>query len=208
MKALSLWQPWATAIAVGAKRVETRHWATAYRGPLAIHAAKRRNVDELIHYHSCWNWQGALRPVGWSWRNHSRDEIRAGFGLPFGAIVATCELIDCRPTASFTVAELHTQRRPEGEKSDSYNWTESQMGNFELGRFGWILANIRPTRWPDSVSRRAGVVQCPRRADRRRVVRGWSIRPGNGRLRPEASIHASARLHAPTTPLGRGCHER
>lgn len=33
MKAISLWQPWASAIAVGAKRVETRSWATKYRGP-------------------------------------------------------------------------------------------------------------------------------------------------------------------------------
>ena len=36
MKALSLYQPWATAIALGSKRIETRGWPTSYRGPLAI----------------------------------------------------------------------------------------------------------------------------------------------------------------------------
>lgn len=40
IKALSLWEPWATLIAVGAKRHETRHWATPHRGLLAIHASK------------------------------------------------------------------------------------------------------------------------------------------------------------------------
>lgn len=40
MKGLSLTQPWATLVAIGAKRIETRIWATSYRGPLAIHAAK------------------------------------------------------------------------------------------------------------------------------------------------------------------------
>ncbi len=40
MKAISLLQPWATLVAIGAKRIETRSWATNYRGPLAIHASK------------------------------------------------------------------------------------------------------------------------------------------------------------------------
>jgi hypothetical protein len=40
MKALSLWQPWATLIALKKKQIETRSWRTTYRGPLAIHAAK------------------------------------------------------------------------------------------------------------------------------------------------------------------------
>lgn len=40
MKIITLTQPWATLVAIGAKRVETRGWRTAYRGWLAIHAAK------------------------------------------------------------------------------------------------------------------------------------------------------------------------
>jgi hypothetical protein len=38
MKALSLWQPHATLVAIGAKPYETRSWETSYRGPLAIYA--------------------------------------------------------------------------------------------------------------------------------------------------------------------------
>lgn len=40
MKALSLTQPWATLVAIGAKKIETRSWSTSYRGPVAIHASK------------------------------------------------------------------------------------------------------------------------------------------------------------------------
>lgn len=43
MKAITLWEPFATAIPLGLKRIETRHWSTNYRGPLAIHAAKKRD---------------------------------------------------------------------------------------------------------------------------------------------------------------------
>ncbi len=40
MKAISLWQPWASLMAAGVKIDETRHWPTSHRGPTAIHAAK------------------------------------------------------------------------------------------------------------------------------------------------------------------------
>lgn len=38
--ALSLTQPWASAMALGLKRIETRSWSTSLRGPVAIHASK------------------------------------------------------------------------------------------------------------------------------------------------------------------------
>ena len=39
MKAITIWQPWATLLPLGVKLYETRSWATSYRGPIAIHAA-------------------------------------------------------------------------------------------------------------------------------------------------------------------------
>src|SRR3990172_1771948 len=42
MKALSIWQPWATLIAMGLKHYETRSWYTQYRGPLLICASQHR----------------------------------------------------------------------------------------------------------------------------------------------------------------------
>lgn len=40
MKCLSVRQPWAAWIVLGAKDVENRSWATKYRGPLLIHAGQ------------------------------------------------------------------------------------------------------------------------------------------------------------------------
>lgn len=42
MKALTLHHPHAMFIPLGVKSIETRSWATKYRGPLAIHASQRR----------------------------------------------------------------------------------------------------------------------------------------------------------------------
>lgn len=141
MKAISLWQPWATAIAVGSKTIETRSWGTHYRGPIAIHAAKRMRKGELISYSCSWNWMGALAPTGLKMHGDKRSLWEL---IPFGAIVAVADLADCRPTHTFALAEIETPRRPAGEHGDLYKWTERQMGDFSLGRFGWVLKDVRP----------------------------------------------------------------
>lgn len=50
MRALSLWQPWASLIADGRKKIETRHWPLYYRGPLAIHAAMKVDEDACYEF--------------------------------------------------------------------------------------------------------------------------------------------------------------
>jgi len=44
IKALSLWQPWASWIAEGRKTIETRMWATPYRGDFLVCASKLPRV--------------------------------------------------------------------------------------------------------------------------------------------------------------------
>lgn len=155
MKVLSLWQPWASAIALGAKRIETRDWYTSYRGPLAIHAAKRCIKGELLEYASCWEWRGALGLI----EGHHRYLWES---LPFGAIVAVCNLIDCAPTDAITVAQLDTRRRPTHQLPGTiYEWTERQMGNFAPGRFGWILDDIRPLPAPVAARGYQGLFDFP-----------------------------------------------
>ena len=80
MKGLSLWQPHAQAIALGLKPYETRHWPTRYRGPLAVHAAKR-----LWNPADSWD-QEALRQLG-------------DTPTVYGAVVCIADLVDCIPTA-------------------------------------------------------------------------------------------------------------
>ena len=86
MKALTLTQPWATLVAIGAKTIETRGWSTSYRGPLAIHAAKkfpenaRRFTTEPICYEAV--------------RAHC--DAKPGVpGYPTGVVLCVCRLIDC-----------------------------------------------------------------------------------------------------------------
>ena len=80
MRAISLWQPWATAVAIGIKKVETRSWQTKYTGPIAIHAAKRWAKPEQ-------EFAAVEHALG-----------RLPKRLPFGAIIATATLIGCRMT--------------------------------------------------------------------------------------------------------------
>ena len=75
MKALSLTQPWATAIALGLKQWETRSWPTHLRGEICIHASKAfpKWAREFAAEHNL------------------RD-------LPLGAIICVCDLTECRQT--------------------------------------------------------------------------------------------------------------
>lgn len=155
MRAISLWQPWATAIALGAKRVETRDWPTNYRGPLAIHAAQRCVKSELdaIRNESCW--QGALKPL-----LHGHDKP-LWETLPFGAIVAVCVLGNCQATDEFRLADINQVRTPSGSEADPRAWRERDMGNFSLGRFGWVLMNVAPLSQPLPVKGKQGFFNVP-----------------------------------------------
>jgi hypothetical protein len=79
MKAISLWQPWASLMALGLKKNETRSWATSYRGPLYIHAAKKvigwPNITIQVALESI-----AFQPCD----------------LPLGCLVCKVDLVDCQ----------------------------------------------------------------------------------------------------------------
>lgn len=80
MRAISLWQPWASAIALGHKTIETRGWSTSYRGLLVIHAAK-------VFGREARDFAAVERALG-----------RMPERVPLGALVAVSELIDVQPT--------------------------------------------------------------------------------------------------------------
>jgi hypothetical protein len=87
MKTLSLWQPHAQAISLGIKPYETRGWYTSYRGPLAIHAAKK--LFDYRHY-----------PADY-YQEVCRQLSRAGcpcYALDYGKILCVVDVVDCVPT--------------------------------------------------------------------------------------------------------------
>jgi activating signal cointegrator 1 len=148
MKALTLTQPWATLVAIGAKHIETRSWETLYRGPLAIHAAKglgslggKRGLRALVGSQPFFSALADI-PI-----HTAQVSLVDGIvnSLPLGAIVATCELVDCVPTwTSWASVEPYFT----ATRGDEY-WhvpppePERSFGNFRIGRFAWLLANIR-----------------------------------------------------------------
>lgn len=130
-------EPWATAIALGAKRIETRGWKTSYRGPLAIHAGMRQVTQEIVAFSASWPWCGV---VGMAMGAGPAEML---LRLSPGRVVATCTLADCVPTGSLKGEVLDAERG-----SAPYTWTERMLGNFALGRYGWILTNLRSLEQP------------------------------------------------------------
>lgn len=81
MKALTLWQPWASLVGRG-KHHETRSWSTRYRGLIAIHAALRKPVTNELPQQEM---QVINSILGDAWPSD----------VPLGAILAVVELTDC-----------------------------------------------------------------------------------------------------------------
>jgi activating signal cointegrator 1 len=121
MKALSLWQPWASLIALGEKRVETREWTTKYRGPLAIHATTKLPPRWLgVSRHSDTFTDGIADVL-----NVRRDHVQTAMrNLPYGAVVCIVRLVAIERTSD--VREILCER-------------ERIFGNYENGRYAWFL---------------------------------------------------------------------
>ncbi len=143
MKALTITQPWASLIALGAKRIETRSWYTSFRGPFAIHAAKGFTADDK---EVCYTpqFRAALAP---NVNIHQPIESQ----LPFGKIVCVCDLLGCFPTSMLVWDEANNDVQsglwPKGFEIADAN-DEFTFGNYEAERFAWLLGNIRPLEVP------------------------------------------------------------
>jgi activating signal cointegrator 1 len=149
MKAITITQPWATLVAIGAKRIETRSWSTNYRGPLAIHAAGYRKGGAKAHKALCGTEPfcsvlNAACKAHYDALDKSRGVLRAmaeSSFMPMGAIVAMCELVDCIPTNLWGQITHGTQiwQVPPGNMSREYSF-----GDYTPGRYAWLLDNIKP----------------------------------------------------------------
>lgn len=123
IKCVTLYQPWATFVALGAKRYETRHWHHDYTGPIAIHAAKTQEQMVLCYEEP---FRSILEDLGISppFTPH----------IPFGAIVAIGEVTEYYKTFG-TLTRLADGK----EISDR----EYDLGDYSPGRFAWCLENVR-----------------------------------------------------------------
>lgn len=122
MRAISLWQPWASAIACGSKTFETRSWPapkSCIGQEFAIHAAKRwtREEREAVDELRCFSFVD-LVDLGFE-----------GHEAPLGGFVAVGRLVAVHRTVDVE-AKL--------------NRVEWLLGNYEAGRYAWEFADVRP----------------------------------------------------------------
>ena len=115
MKALTLWQPWASLIACGEKQYETRNWKTDYRGPLAIHASLRFTSAQKT---MCWQQPFANALI--------RHGVEHPSHLTLGCVLCVADLVDIVRTEVVEVCEQ-----------------ERAFGDYTPGRFAWKLEHIR-----------------------------------------------------------------
>jgi hypothetical protein len=178
MKAISLLQPWATLVAIGAKHFETRSWSTAFRGPLAIHASmgkqfiNMRGNDYICGDEPfCEILTAAATKHATTWRDF-KDAVEHPF-MPRGAVIATCRLIAVheimkQPSlcTNYDDPPGFRDRRYSEEKHREWqefikdppddfrmywippNEPERSFGDYTPGRFAWILADVKPLATP------------------------------------------------------------
>jgi hypothetical protein len=127
-KYVSLWQPWATLWVAGApigKGNETRSWATRHRGPLAVHAAKRVDIDSFFLE----PFRSALRELGYE----------QPLDLPRGAVIGVVEITDCLRMVS---ADFCGHQKADDEIcllcDPRLTERERAFGIYEPDRFAWI----------------------------------------------------------------------
>lgn len=105
-KAISLHQPYAQLIAVGAKSYETRSWKTNYRGLIAIHACSKP---------ARWNEHKRLVSSFKDLLNYKDCE--------YSAVVAIANLTDCiEMTEEFIAAQSETELRCGDWQVGRYAW--------------------------------------------------------------------------------------
>lgn len=139
MRGLTLTEPWATLVTIGAKRFETRSWKTSYRGAVAIHASKSYPA-----------WARELRCVEPFRSTLSRLDPSLG---PLGCVLCVAQLVDCRQCDHDTPAQV-------GEP-------EASFGDFAPGRFRFELADVHPLVRPIALRGALGLWTIPRVAEAR-----------------------------------------
>jgi hypothetical protein len=138
MKAISLWQPHASFMAIDFKKNETRGWPTKYRGDIAICSSKRvarygefgEEIEQLIFRCST-----SLRAQPYPMMAYEKTPHL----LPLGFVLCIVEIFDCVPSEKVKPRPL-----------------EMLLGNYTPGRFAWLTRNCRRLSKPVPVIGRQG----------------------------------------------------
>lgn len=147
MAAVTLWQPSATLVAIGAKRIETRPRRTRHRGLIAIHAASKLPpylATDLMCADLTALTARAIRTAGYhDWLD-----------LPLGCVVAVARIADCRATRDLIF--LNASDPVPGDRM-FVSHQERTFGDFSPGRYAWMLEDVTPVDPPYYVKGRQGI---------------------------------------------------
>lgn len=130
MKALTIKQPWASLIVLGEKKIETRSWKTSYRGPILIHAGKNIEKGMFEFYF--------IQDV------FKKHQIKGDNELPVGSIIAKANLVGCLKMVKTTINDVCFTEKVELENGEIVTCPELYFGDYEVGRYAWILEDIEP----------------------------------------------------------------
>ncbi len=161
MKAITLWQPWASLVAAGVKTIETRSWrapANLIGERIAIHAAAKRPQQGLLIGNWLTHWE---RSDGGDVLGHGLANMATGddryLDLPLGAIVGSAVLEACIPMVANVedipelIACLEVDDNDgfglfyEGDEVGTDVSDQIPYGIFVPGRWAWLLTDIKPT---------------------------------------------------------------
>lgn len=136
MKGLTIWQPHASMLACGMRRIETRSWSTGYRGPLLIHASKKWDSGIVFE---CAEVGRAMVEIEFTPPSEAAGVAGSwDFASTLGKGLAVVELVDCRPIPD-----------PDNEP-DATVW-DCMFGGWGASRWGWVFTNLQPLSEPVEV---------------------------------------------------------
>ena len=145
MKALTVHQPYASLLAVGAKLFETRSWYTNYRGLTAIHAAAKKPTD-ILSIEDVSFIRKAAEALGLESQYNIYDVLNRLDSLPRGKIISVGEIAHCwRCIGEDRRGDLMILKNAgHSNWENSYiNDRELLFGDFSKGRSAWEFKNMK-----------------------------------------------------------------
>ena len=154
MYTITLWQPWASLIADGVKKQETRNWAPPKHligKRIGIHAAKRkltkaelRALPSMIHHDL------SVR-YGHFWEED----------VPYGAVVATAEIGGaCEVKGPFLTPPAGGLLGYRVYTNEPCRVYEDIYGDYSIGRYVWLLRSVIKMDVPVPAQGKQGIWRC------------------------------------------------
>ena len=127
MKVLTIKEPFATLIKNEVKKIETRSWKTKYRGELYIQASIAK-IDKKVY------------------ERKELVKLFENLEMGNGYILCKCNLVDCIEMTEEFIKNMKDN-----------NYQEYICGQYEVGRYAWVLDDIQVLDKPIKVKGQLGI---------------------------------------------------